>query len=127
MEVHGEQHAGVINNADSMTIYGNQYGAMAGDEGARQAVRDLRSALATTALDRPARTRADAQAAEIDAAMRATQPDKPRVAGLLNQLTRLLASAGALATAGAALIGPLHALATWLGALGAPILGLLPV
>jgi hypothetical protein len=34
--------------------------------------------------------------------------------------------AGSLATSGAALLGPLHALAGWLGALGGPILALLP-
>jgi hypothetical protein len=121
-----EQHAGVIINADEMTINGNQYGTVAPDENARQAARELQSALATAALDRPTRTQAGAQATEIDAAMRAPQPDKSRIAGLLNRLTGLLADAGALATAGAALIGPLHTLATWLGFLGEPILRLLP-
>ena len=119
-------NAGVVNMADKMTIYGNQYGTMAADEGARQAVRDLRTALAAAPLDRATRTRAGDQAAEIDAAMRAPQPDKSRIAGLLNQLTRLLAGAGALATASAALIGPLHTLVAWLGTLGVPILHLLP-
>jgi len=119
-------NAGVVNMADKMTIYGNQYGTMAADEGARQAVRDLRTALAAAPLERATRTKASAQTAEIDAAMRAPQPDKSRIAGLLNQLTRLLAGAGALATASAALIGPLHALVAWLGTLGEPILHLLP-
>jgi len=45
---------------------------------------------------------------------------------VLERLTRLLAAAGSLATSGAALLGPLHALAGWLGALGGPILALLP-
>ena len=120
------QNAGVIINGENMTINGNVSGTLAADENARQAARALQSALATSALDRPTRTRAGDQAAEIDAAMRAPQPDKSRIAGLLNQLTRLLAGAGALATASAALIGPLHTLVTWLGTLGEPILHLLP-
>ena len=63
---------------------------------------------------------------KIDAAVHAPQPDKPRIAGLLQQLTRLLAAAGSLIIPGAALIGPLHTLASWLGELGVPILRLLP-
>jgi hypothetical protein len=120
-------NAGVVNMADKMTIYGNQYGTVAADEGARQAVRDLRTALAAAPLDRATRTKASAQAAEIDAAMRTEQPDKSRIAGMLQRLTSLLGAAGSLASAGAPFIGPLHALAAWLGALGAPVLRLLPV
>jgi hypothetical protein len=62
----------------------------------------------------------------MDAALQAEQPDRPRFARVLERLTRLLAAAGSLASSGAALIGPLHALADWLGALGGPILALLP-
>jgi hypothetical protein len=62
----------------------------------------------------------------MDEALRTGRPDKPRFAGALERLTRLLAAAGSLASGGAALIGPLHALAGWLGALGGPILALLP-
>ena len=120
------QNAGVIFNSDNMTINGNVSGTMAADENARQAVRELQSALATAALDRPTSTLAGAQVADIDAAMRAPQPDKSRIAGLLKQLTGLLANAGALATGSAALIGPLHTLVAWLGTFGEPILHLLP-
>jgi hypothetical protein len=38
----------------------------------------------------------------------------------------LLTAAGSLATGGTALVGPLHALASWLGAIGEPVLHLLP-
>ena len=126
MEVHGGQHAGVINNADNMTIHGNQHGAIAADEGAREAARELQGTLATAPLGRRVRTQARARAAEIDAALRTARPDKSRIAGLLERLTSLLAAAGSLTAAGAALVGPLHALATWLGVLGAPVLRLLP-
>jgi hypothetical protein len=147
----GQQTAGVINNAGGdQWIYGQQ-GAVVTDEGARRAVAELRDALARPegpglarpegpalarpegpALARPegpgraAAAQMHARVAEIDAAMQARQPDKSRVAQLLERLTRLLAAAGSLTAAGAAVIGPLQTLAGWLGALGAPILRLLP-
>jgi len=55
----------------------------------------------------------------------APDPDKPRTAGVLGRLIRLLTSAGSLATAGTALIGPLQALVSWLGPYGAGLLALL--
>ena len=55
----------------------------------------------------------------------APQPDKHQAAGPLKRLVKLLADAGSLATAGAALIGPLQTLAGWLGAHGAAIISLL--
>ena len=54
------------------------------------------------------------------------EPDRARIAPRLERLTRILLAAGSLASAGSALVGPLGTLAHWLGALGAPILGLLP-
>ena len=129
MNIHiGQQNAGIINNVDgNMWIHGGQQGAIVSDEGARRAVGDLRSALATVALDQSAAAKTRAQITEIDAAMHAPQPDKSRVANMLKRLTRLLVAAGSLTTASAAIIGPLQTLAGWLGALGAPILSLLPV
>jgi hypothetical protein len=123
----GSQSGGVINNvAGDQHITGQQYGTLVTTEDARRALGDLRHAVTTTGLG--AATAADARAhvAEMDAALQAGQPDKPRFAGALERLTRLLAAAGSLATSGAALLGPLHALAGWLGTLGGPILALLP-
>ncbi len=120
------QHAVVINNVDrDQVIYGNQYGTVVTSEDARRAVRDLRSALADTALDDATSARARAEVAEIDAAVHAPEPDKGKAAGPLKRLVELLADAGSLATAGAALMGPLQALAGWLGAHGAAIFSLL--
>lgn len=128
MNLHiGQQTAGIINNAaGNMSIYGGQQGAVVTDEGARRAVRELRSALGTAALDRSAVVKTRAQVAEIDTAIHAPQPDKSRVADMLKRLTKLLVAAGSLTTASAAIIGPLQTLASWLGALGAPIMRLLP-
>lgn len=46
-------------------------------------------------------------------------------AGRLERVTRLLSGAGALVGAGAALVGPITALAQWLGPLGGGVLGVL--
>jgi hypothetical protein len=123
----GSQSGGVINNvAGDQHITGQQHGTLVTTEDARRALGELRQAVTTAGLDRPMAAAADAQVAEMDETMRAERPDKPRFAGVLERLTRLLSAAGSLATSGAALIGPLHALAGWLGALGGPILALLP-
>jgi hypothetical protein len=122
----GDQHAGVINNVDGdQVIYGGQHGTIVTSEDARRAVRDLRDALAGAALDDARAAEAGARVAEIDAAVHAPEPDKQRAAGPLKRLVKLLTDAGSLTTAGAALIGPLQTLASWLGAHGAAILGLL--
>ena len=121
-----DQHATVINNVDGdQVIYGGQYGTVVTGQEARRAVHDLRDALAGAALDDAAAAEARARVAEIDAEVRAPQPDKRRAAGPLQRLVKLLADAGSLATAGAALVGPLQTLAGWLGAHGAAILGML--
>jgi hypothetical protein len=121
-----DQHAGVINNIDGdQVIHGGQHGTVVTSEDARRAVHDLRDALEGAALDDATAAEARARVAEIDAEVHAPEPDKQRAAGPLKRLVRLLADAGSLATAGAALIGPLQTLAGWLGAHGAAILGLL--
>lgn len=120
------QHGGVINNVDgNQIIYGGQHGAAVTSEDARRAVRDLRDALAGAALDGATAAQARAQIAEIDEAVHAPRPDKDRAAAPLKRLVELLANAGSLATAGAALVGPLQTLASWLGAHGAAIFSLL--
>jgi hypothetical protein len=127
MSIHiKNQHAGVINNVDGdQVIYGDQHGTLVTSEEAQRAVHDLRDALAGAALDDATAAEARARVAEIDAAVRAPQPDRERAAGPLIRLVKLLNDAGSLATAGAALIGPLQTLAGWLGAHGAAIVSLL--
>ena len=121
-----DQHAGVINNVDGdQVIYGGQHGMVVTSEDARRAIGDLRDALASAALGGATAAQARVHVAEIDAAVHAPEPDKRRAARPLKRLVELLADAGSLATAGAALTGPLQTLAGWLGAHGAAILGLL--
>jgi hypothetical protein len=123
----GSQNAGIINNvAGDQHITGQQYGTLVTTEDARRALGDLRGAVTTAGLGRDTAAGAHADVAEMDEVLRAERPDKRRFAGALERLTRLLSAAGSLATSGAALLGPLHALAGWLGTLGGPILALLP-
>jgi hypothetical protein len=61
---------------------------------------------------------ARAQLAAVEAAVRAPEPNRSRVADALRQFTRLLVASGSLS---AALVGPLQTLAGWLGTLGEPI------
>jgi hypothetical protein len=117
------QHAGVINNVDGdQVIYGGQNGTVITSADARRAVHHLRGALAGAALDDATAAEARARVAEIDAAVHAPEPNKERAAGPLKRLVKLLADAGSLATAGAALIAPLQTLAGWLGAHGTAIM-----
>ncbi len=127
MEIHVKnQTAGVITYVDgNQVVYGGLHGSVVTDEDAWRAVGELREALTSVTLDGPRAAEARAQVAELDAAVRAPRPDKGRAAGILRRLTELLASAGSLTTAGTALMGPLQTLASWLGAHGAAILGML--
>ena len=127
MSIHIKNQRGVvINNVDGdQMVYGGQHATVVTSEDARRAVHDLRDALADAALDDATVAEARARLAEIDAAVHAPEPDKRRAAGPLKRLVKLLADAGSLATAGAALIGPLQTLASWLGAHAAAILSLL--
>ncbi len=123
----GSQSGGVINNvAGDQHISGQQHGILVTTEDARRAVGELRHAVTAAGLDQATAAAAGTQVAEMDEVLRAERPDKHRFAGALERLTRLLAAAGSLASGSAALLGPLHALAGWLGAIGGPILALLP-
>ena len=123
----GSQSGGVINNvAGDQHITGQQYGTLVTAEDARRALGDVRHAVTAAGLDQATAAAAHTQVAEMDETLRAERPDKSRFARALERLTRLLSAAGSLVTSGAALLGPLHALAGWLGALGGPVLALLP-
>jgi hypothetical protein len=122
----GSQSGGIINNVQGdQRISGGQHGVLVTEAAAREAVASLRAALAAAPLDEATAASAHAQAAEIGVMMRDARPDRRRVAPVLERLTRLLGAAGSLASAGAALTGPLQTLAAWLGAAGEPVLRLI--
>jgi hypothetical protein len=122
----GNMHANQINNVEgNQYLYGGQHGVVVTTQHARSAAADLRRALPAAALDRRDAGAARAAIDEVEAGLAGPQPDRPRVAGGLERLTRLLSAAGALAGAGATLVEPLRSLAGWLGELGMPVLALL--
>ena len=119
----GNQTGGIINNvAGDQTIHGDQRGQAVTSQEAREAARNLLEELERPGP--PAAARRQAQG--IDAEMRSRGPDKSRVAGLVEGLARMIATGAGWARAGTAILGSIRILATWLGALGVPILGLLP-
>lgn len=121
----GNQSGGIINNVDGdQTIYGGQHNVSVSSGEARQAVDALVDALAATAL-RGDPLIAD-QTGQIQSEMRSPTPDKGRVARCLEKVTNLLNTTQSWVTAGAAVLGPIKTIATWLGAPGVPILGMLP-
>lgn len=117
----GSQDAHVINN-----VARDQWNEVAlTDDDAREQIRQLRRALEGAglppALSQDARGHLDQAEVEI----RRGPDSKPAASQRLKELTEVLGSAGALATAGGALLGPLGALAGWLGGLGKPIYDIL--
>jgi hypothetical protein len=115
------QNAHLINN-----VAGDQWNqATLRDADALEQVRQLRNALDTAGLAPAVATQARAHLDDAETELAQQTPSKPDVADRLKQVTRILVSAGGLATAGGALLGPLGALAGWLGGLGRPILDML--
>ena len=122
----GSQSAANINNVGrDQHISGGQTGVVITPDQAWRAFTDLRLGVAATPLDPTSTAVAATEIRTIEAGLRRPKPDRGRIASSLERLTRILLSAGSLATAGAALLAPLQTLAQWLGALGAPVLGLI--
>ncbi|MEU4392652.1 hypothetical protein [Kribbella sp. NPDC023855] len=123
----GNQNAGNINNVGrDQHVTGGQTGIVVTSEQALQALAELRAGVKTTRLDPVSSIAAEKELREIETDMRQPKPDRTRIAPKVERLTRILLAAGSLVSAGSALVGPLGMLAHWLGALGAPILNLLP-
>lgn len=113
------QTGGVINNvAGNQQIYGDQRGQAIGPNTVREAVRKLRSAVDDAGLDPATSAAVSAGLGEIESEVQAREPDRSRVGEALEKVTGLLTSAGAIAVAGQALIGPIQAVATWVGSWG---------
>ena len=120
----GSQSGGVFNNvAGNQTIHGGQQAYA----GAEQSLRELRAALARQPLSPGEAAAASAELDEIEEAVQAgAEPNRGRAAQALERLTRLLSGAGSLAAAGASIIEPLRALATWLGPVAERVITMLP-
>ncbi|WP_406206744.1 hypothetical protein OH807_33430 [Kitasatospora sp. NBC_01560] len=120
----GSQQAGVINNvAGDQTVQGGQSGHLTADgKDVRGLVGELRTAVEDAQLPPAVVPEVRAELDSLDEEVARPEPDREAVAGRLTRITGLLTSAGALVAAGTSLIGPISALAGWVGALGRPIL-----
>ncbi|KND24444.1 hypothetical protein IQ64_47385 [Streptomyces stelliscabiei] len=114
----------MVNNvAGNQTVHDGQSAVFtAGGQEVRDLVRELRASIERTALPSAIEPEVRVELDSLDEEVAEPEPDREAVAARLGRITRLLTSAGALVTAGTGLIGPLGALAGWLGALGQPIL-----
>ena len=122
----GNQQAGQINMAGrDQYNYGGQQGSMISIGEARDAAQALRAALEAANLPAAERAELRQDAADVERDLTTPAPDRERVATRLERMTRTLGRLGALAGAGAGLIGPLTVLGRWLGPLGTTLLGLL--
>ncbi|MFD0276991.1 hypothetical protein ACFVHB_24220 [Kitasatospora sp. NPDC127111] len=116
----GSQQGGVFNNvAGDQTVYGGQSSHFTADgQDVRTLVGELRSAVDQAQLPPAVAPEVKAELDSLDAEVARPEPDREVVAGRLNRITHLLKSAGALVAAGTGLLGPLSALAGWVGSLG---------
>ena len=123
------QHAANIHTlAPDMILTGGQHDAANLTViDARREIRVVRQNLDQAALPPQSRLAAGRALEGVEEELDKPEPDRGRVAGRLEELTRILASAGALAGAGGVLVQPLRRLASWLGPLGLSLLRLLPL
>ncbi|MFJ3789912.1 hypothetical protein [Kitasatospora sp. NPDC090091] len=123
----GNQQGGVVNNvAGDQTVHGGQSGHLTADgQDVRGLVGDLRTAVEQAQLPPAVAPEVRAELDSLDTEVNRPEPNREVVAGRLTRITRMLTTAGALAAAGTRLVGPISALAGWLGTLGQPILHLL--
>lgn len=125
----GSQTGGVISNvAGDQYVSGTQSGVAVSLSDAQAAAHALQAALAAADLPglspgQRAELTADADAIVVEV----SEPDPPQtsIRDRLARITGVLRDAGALAGAAAALVGPVTALAQWLGPLGASVLAML--
>lgn len=125
--VSGNQQAGNITNvAGNMTVEGGQTVVTSfGSADALREVARLRDGIEGLGLPAKVRKAAHSALRDVEAELRRPAPDRPKIAARLQHLAHALSTAGALATAGMAVVQPLQQLAAWLGPLGASLLPLL--
>ena len=121
------QNAGNISNVGGNQYnYGGQHGTVVSLADAHAAARALLATLHRVDLPPDLRAHVLDDVAAVEGAIAGGAPAQPEVAGRLDRVTRALSQAGALAAAGAGLVGPLTTLGRWLGPAGAALLALLP-
>ena len=119
----GSQQAGAIYQAAGDQTIEHGGGTLA--LGALRAVGDLRTALESTQMPDAAKQEATHALQDVEAQLGAPAPDEGEIADGLERIIGTLGQAGALASAGEALVSPLRTIASFAGAAGAAALRLL--
>ncbi|MFK8848453.1 hypothetical protein [Streptomyces sp. Ac-502] len=118
----GSQQGNINNVAGNQTIHGGQHGDFTTASGPRALLGFLRTELDRVGLPPVIACQVNDEVASLDAELGSPTPDRPTVAQRLVQITRLLASAGAVVTASGPLAGVLSSFAGWLGPIGDSVL-----
>jgi hypothetical protein len=121
----GSQHGNVSNVAGDVTVYGGQHYTALPADMIRQELENIHTII--SAIELSPEVRKTAAALLADAGRELGQPGckAEKVARPVKRLAGLLNDIGAISTAGAALIGSLQAIASWLGPAGQAILHLI--
>ena len=117
-------HARHVNQQDNSNTYVAGPGAVLHVDASQQLDR-LRQLVERLPMHPSVVAAARQELHRIGAELAAPQPDRAAVGDSVERFAKLAQSAGALAGAGQAMLGPLSALAHWLGDRGQPILELL--
>ncbi|QDQ09470.1 hypothetical protein [Streptomyces spectabilis] len=118
----GSQQGNINNVAGNQTIHGGQRGEFTAAPDPRALLGVLRTELNRVGLPPDTARQVNDEVVSLDAELGSLTPDRPAVAQRLVQITRLLASTGAVVTAGGALAGVLSSFAGWLGPIGDSVL-----
>ena len=121
---------GEVQNTISGTVHGSvqqagrdiQAATVLGSRDALAALWDLRAALSAAELTPAERDLAGRELRVLELELDSAVADRRQVLHSLERVTDLLKATGALAAAGAALAGPIGAIAGWLGPVGAGLL-----
>jgi hypothetical protein len=121
----GSQQGNISNVAGDMTVQGGQQYVVASVDDVREELAKLRRMLSAIGIDTESQRSVEDLVTEATRELNQPQPDAQRVGRPIEGLTKILKDAGALTSAGAALIDPLQRIASWLGASGRAILDML--
>ena len=115
----GSQTGGVINNVTgNQRIDGGQRGKAVSINTVRQAVQQIRKGVDSATLAPDTFAIISAALSEIESEVHAQEPNRSKVRESLDKIVGILASAGAIAAAGQALVGPIQSVALWVGSWG---------
>jgi hypothetical protein len=121
----GSQHGNVSNIAGDMTVHGGQHYTALPADMIRQELENIHRSISAMQLSPEIRKKAAALLADVGRELGQPGCNAEKVARPVKRLAGLLSDIGAISAAGAALIGPLQAIASCLGPVGESILHLI--